>query len=276
MEDERLKSIKESPEKTYELLSLADKGKDVTVRDDQYDFSCLLDSVKRCRRKGFRFRLIDSGRLDRFQLEWLAEAGADIYTSDEARFDFSELELVNRACRRGGAIVAYFHHGPFESEGGSAFSFPELVGIGRCGIYLHLTNRERQRDISRLNELAFGCRKGGSWLVYYHHGALEPPLAELGRNKAWIHISDQSLSETGDALIVDRVKEALSRGVRFVIHIEKGVAFFLLREVMAAGAFVLMKSALFDFKSPFRILAKEARKRGPDFRSCYLFPAFMP
>jgi len=48
-------------EKGYKLLSLVEEGRDVTVRDDLYDFLWVLDAVKLCRKKGFRFRLIDSG-----------------------------------------------------------------------------------------------------------------------------------------------------------------------------------------------------------------------
>lgn len=279
MENERFKDTsEEEPKKTYELLSLASKGEDVTVRDDLYDFSCLMDSVKLCRRRGCRFRLIDSGRLDLFQLEWLGEAGADIYTSDEARSDASELELVDRACKRGGAIVSYFHHGPLEPEvesNSTAFSGLQKIGIN--GIYLHFSDRENTRDISRLNDLAYACRRGGSWLVYYHHGILESSFEELGKNGAWIHVSDESLKEPEDGTqALDKVKSLLSAGVKLVIHLEKGLDFFLLRDIMKTGAFILFKSSLYDYRSPFRILEREARKRKVDFRAYYLYLTFLP
>ena len=279
MNNEILKDTNvELPKKAYELLSRAGKGGDITVRDDQYDFPCLLDSVKICRKKGFRFRLIESGKLSLSQLEWLAEAGADLYTSDEARSDFLEMELMKKACRKGGAIFAYFFHGPFESEGKSgSVSFSDLQEMGRIGIYLHCTNRERERDVSRLAELAYACRKGGSWLVYYHHGLLDSSLEEPGRNGAWIHISEQSLRESEDtALVLDRVKSALSAGSKLVLHLEKGLDFSLLRGVIRAGVFVLFKSDLFDYRSPFRALEKEARQKKLDFRAYYLYPTFLP
>ncbi|NIM59579.1 MAG: hypothetical protein GTO16_11655, partial [Candidatus Aminicenantes bacterium] len=135
MKSESVKDKKEdAPKKAYELLSWAGKGTDITVRDDQYEFPWLLDSVKLCRKKGARFRLVDSGKLDRFQLEWLAGAGADLYTSDEARAEAPELEQLNRACQKGGAFVAYFHHGPLDSEEESnSISFIELKDMGRSG-----------------------------------------------------------------------------------------------------------------------------------------------
>ncbi len=278
MEEKSLKEQKDSAERAFDLLSLAKEGRDLTVRDDQYDFSVLLDSVKICRQRGSRFRLADSGKLDRFQLEWLGEEGADFYTSDEARADFSELELVNKACNRGRAYVAYFHHGPLElSKEKSRFTFSELQEMGRCGIYLHITNREKPRDLSQLSELAFTCQKGRSWLVYYHHGLLEPSFSELGRNGAWIHVSDQDLPQTENTILfLDQLKAFLAAGVNLVIHLEKGMDLSLFPDVMATGVFVLFKSSLFDYKSPFRILERKAAKRKLDFRTYYLYPGFLP
>jgi hypothetical protein len=274
---ESLKEGEERAKKIYKLLSQTKKGGDITVRDDQYDFSCLLDAVKACRQRGFRFRLIDSNSFDVFQLEWLAEAGADIYTSDEARCSIFELELIKKACQRGGAVLAYFHHGPLDAEKKSdSASFSGMKEIGRCGIYLHITNRERTRDISQLNELADACRKGGSWLVYYHHGAFEPSLDDLGTSGVWVHVSDKSLPDAGMTQVLDRVSSALSSGIRLVIHLDQGLDFILLRDIIKAGAFVLFKSALFDYRSPFRALEREAKKRKVDFRAFYLYPDFLP
>jgi len=277
MEERSLKDKKGSAEKAFELLCLAKAGRNITLRDDQHDFPVLLDSVKLCRQRGFRFRLIDSGKLDRYQLEWLGEAGADFYTSDEARADLFELELVNKACKRGRAFIAYLHHPALELSKKDSFSFSELQQMGRYGIYLHLTNRENPRDISQINELAYACRQGGSWLVYYHHGLLEPSFSELGRNGAWIHASDQSLPEAENtALILDLINSLLASGAKLVIHLEKGLDLRLLRDVMAAGVFVLFKSSLFDYKSPFRILEKKAARRQLDFRAYYLYSTFLP
>lgn len=278
MKDESIKNrVVQNPDKTYALLSMASKGGDVTVRDDQYDFSSLLDSVKLCRRRGRRFRLIDSGKLDLFQLEGLGEAGADIYTSDGARSDSSELELVNRACRKGNAIVSYFHRGLLESEEESdSTSFSGLQKMGRSGIYLHLSNREGVRNVSQLADLAYACLRGGSWLVYYHHGILESSFEELGKDGTWIHISDESLKKSEEgAQILNKVKSLLSSGVKLIIHLEKGLDFLLLRDIMRAGAFVLFKSSLYDYRSPFRTLEREARKRKVDFRAYYLYLIFL-
>lgn len=279
MEDESLKDKNvEIPEKAYELISWAGRGTDITVRDDQYEFQCLLDSVKLCRKKGARFRLIDSGKLDRFQLEWLAEAGADLYTSDEVRTEASELEQVNRACQKGGAFVSYFHHGTLEpEEESSSISFFDLKDMGRSGIYFYLSNREMKREISKLNELAHACRKGGSWLVYYIHGLLENSLEELARNDPWIHITDKIFQDAEDpTLILDKLKSVISAGANIVLHVEKGLDLSLLRDIIKAQAVVLFKSSLFDYRSPFRALERKTRKRKLDFRAYYLYPTFLP
>jgi hypothetical protein len=268
----------EAPGKAYELLSWAGKGRDITVRDDQYEFPWLLDSAKLCRKKGARFRLVDSGNLDRFQLEWLAEAGADLYTSDEARAEASDLEHVNRACQKGRAFVAYFHHGPLESEEeSSSISFIDLEDMGRGGIYVYLSNREMKRDISKLNELAHACRKGGSWLVYYLHGSLENSLEVLAGNKTWIHVTDQIFHEPEDpTLVLDKIISAMSAGAKLILHVEKGLDLSLLRGVIETQAFVLFKSSLFDYRSPLRAMERKTRKRKPDFRSYYLYSTFLP
>lgn len=265
-------------ERIFEPLPSFVRGEDITLRDDLYDFSVLLDTVKVARQRGVRFRLIDTGKLDRFQLEWLAEAGADLYTSDEARTDSQELELVNKACRKGKAICAYFHNGPLEAEEESeSISYSSLQGLGRDGIYIHLTNRQNERDSLQLNELAFSCQKGGSWLVYYHFGSLEFSLEELARNGAWIHTSEQIFKDAEDkSLIVDNLKAAISAGLRCVLHVEKGLDISLLDDLMRAGAFILFKFSLFDRKSPFRALEKKARRKKPDFRAYYLYPNILP
>lgn len=279
MEKENKKYMNTEPEdQASELLYSTRQGEDITVRDDLHNFSILLDAVKVARRKGSRFRLIDTGKLDSSQLEWLAKAGADVYTSSEARADFIELELVNKACKRGGATCAYFHHGPFDTEEESgSFSYSGLQDLGRNGIYLHLTNRQEERDGIRLDELAFACRRGGSWLVYYHHGPLELSLDELARYGAWIHATEQIFRDAEDqALVLDKVKFALSAGLRFVLHIEKGLDVSLLHDVISSGAFILFTSSLFESQSPLRMLAKKARQRKLDFRAYYLYPNIMP
>ena len=279
MENENKKSALVEPgRRIQEFLSSAARGEDIAVRDDLYDFPSLLDAARICRRGGSRFRLIDSGGLDRFQLEWLAEAGADIYSSDEARTDLLDLELVNTSCRRGGAILAYFHYGPFEPEGDShPLAFFSLLEMGRNGIYLHLTNREEERDFSRLGELAFACRRGKSWLVYYHHGALEGSLEELARNGVWFHATENIFKEAEDrTLVLDRLKEAISAGLKLVLHVEKGLEYSLLRDIIKAGSFVRFRSSLFDYRSPFKALERKAKQKKLDFKSFYLYPDFLP
>lgn len=281
MEEEvRKKNDVQALERSYKLLSSATRGQEITVRDDHYEFPLLLDSVKLCRQKNFRFRLIDSGQFDRFKLEWIAEAGADLYTSDDVRSDFFELELVNKSCKKGGSILAYFHHGALKNEESAeesvSITYSEILGMGRSGTYVHLSNKERRRDFAQLVELAHACRKGKSWLVYYHRGPLDSSLEELGRNGAWIHLSDRSLHGSQDMdLMAETVRIILSAGTRLVLHVEEGLNFSILNDFSRHGAFIFFKSQLFDYKSPFRTLEEKARKRKLDFRAYYLYPTFL-
>jgi len=263
-------------EKAYKLLSSVSKGKDLTVRDDQYEFSWLLDSVKIARKRGCRFRLVDSGQLDFSQLEWLAKAGADLYTSDEVRTDAFELDLLSRACRKAGSIVAYFHNGPLEhvNEGEESLpiTFSALLNLTRSGVYLHLTNKENKRDSSHLNSISHACQRGGSWLVYYHHGPLDPVLEELARNGAWIHVSDRSLKGEEDVpLLMDTIKSARSAGTNVVLHLEEGIDARLFEDMVKTGAFILFNLSHLEDISPLR-----ARKKSLDFRAYYLYPHFLP
>lgn len=270
------------PERAHELLSWIKRGKDVTIRDDQYDFPWLMDMVKVCRQRRCRFRLIDSGKTDAFELEWLGKAGADLYTSDKARPKAEELELINKACRRGDALVAYFHQGLLgeeeeEESGLESISFFDLDKMGRDGIYFYISNRKIKRSFSQLSELAYACRQGGSWLVYYHFGPLEPAIEELARSGTWIHISDESVKESQDlSLLIEILKASSPKSTHLVLHLEAEWKIHQLRDAAKAGAIILFKSSHLDYRSPLRSLERESRRRKLDFRAYYLYPNFLP
>jgi hypothetical protein len=265
-------------ERTYDLISRAEQGLVITTRDDQNDFTAFLDAARVARRSGGRLRLIDTGRFSPFELEWLAEAGADLYTSDEARPNRAELGLLAKACVRGDAVIAYFHHGilsGYSEEIPTSLGF--LAEVGRDRVDLHLSSRERARDLTGLAEIAHVCRRAGSRLVYYHHGSLDAGLGDLVRSGSWIHISDLNLpaGEQG-ALLADIAVKTAASGSGLVIHLEKGLTVETLHDLLEAGAFVLFKTPPADRRSAFRALERRARKRTLDRRACYLYPDFLP
>jgi hypothetical protein len=265
------------PEKASELFSLLKKKQNITVRDDQYDFSTLLDAVRQFRDLRYRFRLIDTGRFDPFELEWITSHGADLYTSDESRPSVLEMELISAAARKGNAVVSFLINGKLEADEENVLSFADLLNVGRSGAFLHLTNRRQERDIQKICQLAYNCTRSGSWLVYYHHGPLEVSLLELGRNGAWIHITDQSLGGEEDrSMIRDIVLSAQSAGSNLILHWDNGNQFSLLDDIVKAGAVVLFKSPLFDYKSPLKDLEKGIRRKRLDFRAYYLHPSVLP
>lgn len=275
MDQERVPSAEE---KLYELLSRAEKGLKLTERDDQNSFAAFLDAARKARRCGGRLRLIDTGRFSACELEWLAEAGADLYTSDEARPNRMDLSLLVKACARGGGFIAYFHRGVL--SGGSdeiPTSLGFLAAAGREGVDLHFSNREHVRDLADLAELAHVCRKAGSRLVYYHHGSFETGLGDLARSGGWIHVSDLNLSAGGAGeLLMEVAAEAKAAGSGLVVHLEKGLAVESLSDLLEAGAFVFFKTPPADRRSSFRALERQARKRPLDQRSYYLYPDFLP
>jgi len=275
MDEERGLAAKE---RMHDLFSRAGQGLEITTRDDQDDFAVFLDAARMARRSGGRLRLIDSGKFSPFELEWLAEAGADLYTSDEARPDKTGLGLMAKACARGDAVIAYFHYGMLSGDKGAGpASAVFLAEAGRDGVDVHISSRERGRDLDMLAEIAHACKRAGSRLVYYHHGPLEEGLDDLARSGGWIHLSDLSLP-AGDpgALLTDISSAASASGSVLVIHLEKGLAVETVRDLLGAGAFVLFKTPPADRRSPLRSLERRAGKRTLDRRAYYLFPDFLP
>jgi len=201
-------------ERITDLFSLSQKGQNITIRDDQFDFGTILDAVRRFKDKRYRFRLIDTGIFDPFELEWITSQGADLYTSDKIRNNVHEIDFVNASSRKGNAFVAFLVNGHLEADAEEgSLSFFDLMNVGRCGVYIHLTNRKKTHDPAHIARLAYNSKKGGSWLVYYHHGPLSESLVEVGGNGAWIHISDQSLEEEkSQTLVRDIILSARSSG----------------------------------------------------------------
>jgi hypothetical protein len=276
---EREKQEEKEPDslaKTIELISLLKKKQPITVRDDQYDFTSLLDAVRLFRDSRYRFRVIDTGRFDPFELEWLTGHGADLYTSDGVRARIHDLEIISASAKKGNAFVSFLINGKWEEGEEKSLTFSDLMNVGRCGVYLHITNRQQPRDIQQVAQLAYHCAQKGSWLVYYHHGSLERSLLELGSNGAWIHLTDQSLEQDSPGLIRDIVLSARSAGSNVVLHWDGGDNFALLDEIVKAGAVVLFKSPLFDYRSPLKVLEKGLRKKRLDFKAYYLYPSVLP
>jgi len=282
MDKETLKEKQQNPQETtpnnnYELLSSVRKGHDLTVRDDQYDFPALLDGIRSCRRKGSRFRLVDSGVFERLQLEWLLKAGADFYSSDQVRKDPQELEGLLRSCLKQKSLMAFFIEGIIKAEEGSeSLQFAEIVSLGMNGAYLYISNKENERDLSLLEKLADRCCSAGSRLVYYHHGVLNPALVEVGGNGAWIHISSRSIESKEDhPVLKDIVKSTRLSGANLILHLEKKLDYLLLSEIIKAGVYVLFDRIQVDYRSPLKELEQAAARKKLDPRSYYLYPISM-
>ncbi|MFW6129015.1 MAG: hypothetical protein ACOC6P_02070 [Candidatus Aminicenantaceae bacterium] len=280
MEKEKPKKELEHSEKlNTEFLEHAQK-RNVTVRDEQYEFPVLLDAIHRCRKAGYRYRLIDSGRFDISSLEWLGEKGADVYSSDEYRIDPKELEFINISTRKGNAITAYLFNSSFESEEqgnkSEKISFSDLLLIGNKGIYIHLSNRNHQRDISKLTELADLCYRNGSWLVYYHHGDFETNLVELVKNKAWVHISDNNFQqEENPFLLEEALKSSGPDAKRFVFHIEKNIEHSQLKKIHQAKAYIIFPAFSLDLQPRFQFITEKFKKKKLDFKAYFLYQEFM-
>ena len=149
--------VKNEPEQE-DLLSSEDSisGKmDLTFRDDQHDFDWLINVLKSGNPRGIRFRLVDSGVLAGHQIETLVGMGADFYTSDRVRNDVLELEFILKAAKSGGTIVASLLQDEIVSEEKNGFiPLASLAQLGRQGFFVHVSNREKERNLVDLSQIA--------------------------------------------------------------------------------------------------------------------------
>jgi len=265
-------------ESTPELLELAAAGKDITVRDDQTEFSIIRDAAIICRKKGTSFRLIDTGTFERAQLEWIIEAGADLYVSDKTGREYQELDFLHRTSYNSKRNIAMFLENiPEEKTDQKTYSSSEIFLLGESGIYFHVSNQRKKFPFDFLKELAFKCRQGGSWLVYYHHGLLDPDITSIAENAGWIHISDQNREDGDDLIFIkDLIRVAQSNGSNLIFHLEKGLPYVFLEEIIQAGAVVLFKIPPVEYKSSLKILEKKASRKVLDPRTYYLNTTLMP
>jgi hypothetical protein len=276
MEEEKKKTEQRenrsiSLDQGFELLDAAGLGQNITVRDDQYEKDWIFDAAEMCRKKGYRFRLIDTGRFERTELMWLIGSGLDIYTDDRARKELSEIEELALECLRKNTFFAYLHTGEFEKDQGTESSvFSGLCRVARYGTHIYLSNREVKREAAHIEEVSVSCMDGNTQLVYYHHGPLEPVFAEAGKNGAWIHISEKSIEEEQRLLLKDLCHSCRSGGGGLIVHLEDEVEYEMVEDLIDAGAYVLFLYGLFDYKSPFRKLKEKAEQKDFDFKAYYL------
>ncbi len=274
-EEKQKKELKDtSPDvltEGFELLDAAAKGRNITVRDDQYDYYWIADAAEMCRKKGFRFRLMDTGRFEKIDLMWLIESGIDLYTDDQTRKDFTELEELARKCKKENSLFTYLHTGTFEKEEESESSvFSGLLTLARSRALIYVSSREVSRELAQIKELALGCQEGGTQLVYYHHGPLDPLFIDIGSKEAWIHICEKSIDKEQRLLLLDICQSASLSGGGLIIHLENPVEYDLVEDLLNKGAYVLFLYAHFDYKSPFRELERIARQRKCDPKAYYL------
>lgn len=270
----------------FSLLEEAAGGDDLTVRDDQYIFPWLLDAVKRTVRNGGRFRLVDSGALEQSQLEWLLDAGADFYTSDERARDIRELEALSLLCRQNHArLCCFIHSSPqeetqeTEEQENAEEEQPAALDLQRLaltGSYLFFSNRKTEWGFAELIRLAEDCRRGGARLFYYHQGELPEESQGLAEAGAWIHVTQSVLNADAWIPLADMAAEAHNKGGGLIIHLQKEPDFLLLEEMFRAGAYVRFEYAQIHYRSPFKPIEQAAKKRQPDPYAFYLqkdFPA---
>ncbi|RLE07596.1 MAG: hypothetical protein DRJ06_05695 [Candidatus Aminicenantes bacterium] len=258
-------------DKGFSLVDQVKKAPRVVVSDDQYDFSWLEEAARCARREGKRFSLIDSGLLPPEKIEWLAERGADIYSSDEAQRDFRQLEFIGQSAKRGGSILAYFYRGTLTADAAEGI-LGSLGNLGAQGTFLHLATREKD-ELELIVNLGVECHRGGSWLVYYHRASLVEELVNLADTGTWLHLSSQQIKTDEDTkFLLELVKICQLRGGNVVLYLENELPVIFLNDLIKHRAFVVFPSQLYDFRSPYRPLQDQSRRMRLDFRAYYLYP----
>jgi hypothetical protein len=263
--------------RTYELLDRVRLGHDITIRDDQFEREALLDAARHARVKRIRMNLLDTGRFEPSELEWLIQEKVRFYTSDEARPREAELGRILKACRASKTFVAFLQNGKLADEPGpQTVALDALKGLASTGMDVHISNRSQARDFGVLSELAENARDGRSFFAYYHHGPLTADLAGLAALGAWIHVSDRGLGAPGAAdLGLEIARAAGGAGSRIVLYVESGLALPVLESLFAAGAVVLFQTPPSDRQSLQRPFEQKARKRKLPARAFYLSTAFL-
>ena len=264
--------------KTYELLDRIRLGRDLVIRDDQFEPEALLDAARFARSKGIRLSLLDTGRFEPSGLEWLVRERARFYTSDEARPREPELARLLKACRSARTFLAYFLNGPLQTQPATgSVSLEALKGLTSAGMDLHISNRAHARDSGALAELAENAAAGRSYFVYYHPGPLAAELAGLAAAGAWIHFPDRSLNaEDAVGLALEIARSACQAGSRAAVYVETGLSLPVLEGLFSAGAAVLFRTPPGDRESRLRPFEQKARKRELPARAFYLSTMFLP
>jgi hypothetical protein len=264
--------------RTYELLDRLRLGRDFAVRDDQLDFSVLLDAARIARAKHVRLTLLDTGRFGFVELEWLIAEGVRLCTSDEARPRPEELRQLLAAGRRGRVRAAYLQRGRlFADKAEGTMSLPDLQELGHAGLDVHVSNLGEPRDLAALAGLVPFVRKGGGVFVYYHHGRPEEGLVALAASGGWSHLVDRNVDETADReTLAGWARAARSGGAGAVLHVERGLTLETLQALQAAGAYLIIKLPPADRLSRFRPLEAAARRRKLPSRAFYLDATLLP
>jgi hypothetical protein len=217
-------------------------------------------------------------------MEWLAEAGADVYTSDEAGRADDALQSIALAARKSRSVTAFFLNGPetgveSEATGGEPAFFIPLQNLILSGLTFHLSSRTNQgaRDFKALAKLALSHRTIGNHMVCYHPGTLNEDLIRLADSGAWIHLTEKCLEELEDLILLrDLVETSKKAGANSFFHFKKTVEAPILKELRAAGAVLIFQTPHSDFRSPSREFEDWAMNLKLDHRAYYLYPAFFP
>jgi hypothetical protein len=264
--------------RTYELLDRVRLGRDIVIRDDQFEREAVLDAARAAREKGIRVSLVDTGRFEASDLEWLIREKVRFCTSDETRTNEAELARILKACRASKSFLAYFLNGALDpADAAGRMSLAALKGLADSGMDIHISNRLHARDFAILAGLAESVKGGRGYFVYYHHGPLTADMTELASRGAWVHFSDRSLESGAPAeLSLAIVRAARAAGARAAIYVRGGLPLPFLESLFEAGAVLFFQTPPSDRGSLQKPVERKALRRRLPARAFYLSTALIP
>lgn len=249
-------------------LKRQQKKSRLILRDDLYDLPVLRDTLEKAASRKIRVSLLDTGRFNPGELEWLADFPFSFYTSDVYRPEFQILSQINLGLKSRGCRLFYFLQGELKEDCGLRNNVGLLEAI--C-----VSSREKDRPLELLASLAEEVSRGRTSLVYYHHGKLEENLPRVCLKNCWLHVSNKNFEEEAEIMVLDLLKEIKKYGGHLVVHVDRGQSYQFLKRLTDAGAFLVFNLPPLEPASRIFSLSESWRKKKLPEKAFYLYREIM-
>lgn len=246
----------------------------ITIRDDQVSWDQAWDMARRAKSLRKSLVLIDTGVFSLAELEWLIEAKASVLSYPEGGRTPAEMLLLKKVAKRSKSLVVFAFRNVLGTNKSSQDWFNSMRQMGRGGIDLHVSGRDKPFGPEELFQLAADCRRGGAWFLYYHHGPVEPWLIRLAQERAWLHLAAEFCRSEDAVILEELIRFYPGRRPRLVFHCSEKCPKEFEEIISARGGFFAY------LLPPAGLLDKRRRQwrmeeKSPPFRAYHLHPKAM-